>query len=148
MLDPVPRSHLALQSPESRRISDTFRAKRLRGGSSTTPLLTDYLSSGDVENLVDRSRTIFETAVARNRNIARNYIEYTEDHVPNNIKKPVTNMYDRFQSEFVRIFIRNRGNNYIADLNRIIDEFQREFENYRTSDAAQTWYRNRLGIRG
>jgi hypothetical protein len=98
--------------------------------------------------LVDRSRIIFRAAVAENRNIARNYIEYTEDHVPNNIKKPVTNMYDRFQSEFVRIFYQEPRNNYIADLNRIIDEFQREFENYRTSDAAQAWYRNRHGIRG
>ena len=139
MFDPVPRSHLALQSPESRRISQALRAKRLRGG-STTPLLMDELNSDQEERLVTRGRNIFRAEIVQNDNISRNYERFTRRNVPADIRRTVINMYGIHYFNFVDIFVRKHGNDYDDDLDRIINQFQQEFADYRVSQRVQDWY--------
>ena len=148
MLDPVPRSHLAFQSEESRRVSDFFH-NRLRGSGNAMASLSgrqqqqQQLSTGTpntVQNLGSTTRVIgipmnprltqavreWNSELNNRRDIIRDYTRGTAERVPDHISARYRDAYANNRMNWINEYT-NDTNMRPDGVHRHLDQIEYRF---------------------
>ena len=165
MLDPVPRSHLAFQSEESRRVSDFFH-NRLRGSGNAMASLSgrqqqqqqqqQQLSTGTpntVQNLGSTTRVIgipmnprltqavreWNRELNNRRDIIRDYTRGTAERVPDHISARYRDAYANNRMNWINEYT-NDTNMRPDGVHRHLDQLNTDLEDLNNSDEAQRFF--------